>query len=51
MTSIFPFQVKEDVKTKKRGHTLKLARELSDIVTICQSVKFKGFDFAINNCK
>ena len=42
--------VKADVKQKK-GHKLKLARELSDLVTICQSVSFKGFDYARNNCK
>ena len=44
-------QIKEDVKTKKKGTKLKLARAFSDCVTICQSVKFKGFDFAVNNCK
>ena len=44
--------VKQDVQQKKKkASKLKLARELSDIVVLCQSVSFKGFDYAVNNCK
>jgi len=45
--------VKTDVSQKKKSHTLKLAHELSDLVTLCQSVHFKGFQYARDhyNCK
>ena len=43
--------VAEDVKKKKSSHKLKLARELSDLVTICQSVSYKGFNYAMNKCE
>ena len=42
--------VKEDAKKKKHSKH-KLARELSDLVVICQSVSFKGFDYAKDNCE
>lgn len=35
--------VKEKMAEKKGGKKLKLAKELSDLVVICQSVHFKGF--------
>ena len=44
-------QVKQEVKSKKKGKKLKLAREFSDLVTICVSVHFNGFDYAKQKCK
>jgi phosphatidylinositol phospholipase C delta len=42
--------VKEDVQQKKKStNKVQLARELSDCVVLCQSVAFKGFDYAVNN--
>ncbi len=43
--------VKADIQKKKKASKLKLAKELSDCVVMCQSVSFKGFDYALNNCK
>jgi hypothetical protein len=31
---------------KKKAEKLKLAKQLSDLVIICQSVSFKGFEYA-----
>ncbi len=44
-------QVKEEVKAKKKGKKLKLAKEFSDLVTICVSVHFNGFKYAREKCK
>ena len=45
-------EVKESLKKKKqRSEKHKLAKELSDCVILCQSVSFKGFEHAANNCK
>ena len=43
-------QNQENGKPKKKGK-LKMCKELSDTVAICQSVSFKGFEYAKNNCK
>jgi len=36
---------------KKSGAKLKLAKELSDMVTLIQSIHFKGFEQTINHGK
>ena len=44
-------QVKADVQVKKKEEKHKLAKELSDLVIICQSVSFKGFEHAKEKCE
>ena len=41
----------KDNPTKKRKGKLKMCKDLSNTVAICQSVGFKGFEYAKNNCK
>ena len=43
-------QVKEEQRQKKPSKK-KLATELSDCITICQSVKFKSFQHTAETCK
>ena len=44
-------KVKEKLEKGKKEIKHKLAKELSDIVIICQSASFKGFEHAQRNCK
>ncbi|XP_053569744.1 1-phosphatidylinositol 4,5-bisphosphate phosphodiesterase delta-1 isoform X2 [Bombina bombina] len=41
--------VKSKVQDKKKGATLKLAKELSDTVIYCKSVHFRGFEYAVEH--
>ena len=42
--------VKQNLKKSSEAHT-KLSKDLSDTVVFCQSVHFKGFAHAQNNCE
>ena len=44
-------KVKEDVKKVNKKSKVHLAKELSDCVVICQSVSFKGYEYAELKCK
>lgn len=43
-------ETKKEIKKKKKNAKIKLSKVFSDLVTICQSVKFKGFDHAQKKC-
>lgn len=44
-------QIKQEVSRKSRKKHQRLAKELSDCVTICQSVSFKDFKHSKKSCK
>ena len=44
-------QVKQEVSKKSRSRHQRLAKALSDCVTICQSVTFKDFKYSEKHCK
>ena len=44
-------KIRNELSSTSNEKTHKLAQELSDIVVICQSVSFKGFDHSKANRK